>query len=334
MKIVLYLLIITAAGFAGWVAQPGLYTWLKDRKDTRLADKAKEHAAIKQQGKEEANGGSNANFNAKVLDALINRGSAPTSPTAPSPGSVGTNTTASNNTPATTRPASTAPPVDEIEARYPLPAFKTIEEITKEWSAIPSRAFPRKVKTKVALDFDTAAGKVNLPTGSDARAAGMVAGMLIVMREGDDTSRVQVPLANTDLKETMTSLYEKYKDYRRNIVLKEREAARTRKAKANGATPDQMTKAGPRPDVRAGGVIPVMMDDIMTGKYSELKANSITSWGNLEYEEVDGAPYWTGTVQCTVENALFGPSPTEMMALIKDNKVVRWIYTGSREPVQ
>src|SRR5262245_31167882 len=115
MKIVLYLLVIIAAGFAGWVAQPGIYHWLKDRKDARVADKAKERDAYKQQGKDEASGGG-AGYNSKVLDALINRGASPNTPTAPGPGTAGTNTTASNNTPATSGPVTTAPPADEIEA--------------------------------------------------------------------------------------------------------------------------------------------------------------------------------------------------------------------------
>jgi hypothetical protein len=335
MKIVLYILIIAAAGCAGWIAQPSIYQGLKERLETRKAAKAKEHDAIAQKAKNEAAGPSGANYNAAVLEAIMNKSGSPANPASSEPGSP----TASNpgNSTAGTAPGVSRPPtpaVDEIDARYPMPTFRTIEEITKEWSAIPSRAFPRKVKTKVDLSFDTPTGKVEMPSGSEAKAAGMVAGMLIVMREGDDSSRIQVPLANTDLKDTMTSLYEKYKEYRRNIVLKQRAHAKALKARSNGASEQQMALAGPKPEVRAGGVIPIMLDDILTGKHVELKANTITAWGKLDFEEIKGIVYWTGTVQCTVENPLFGPTPTEVMALMKDNKVVRWIYTGSLEEVQ
>ena len=77
-----------------------------------------------------------------------------------------------------------------------------------------------------------------------------------------------------------------------------------------------------------------MMESLQSGSLTELKAGNITSWGSLDFEDVDGTVYWTGSVQCTVDNALFGPQPTEVMALMKDNKVVKWIYTGSREDVQ
>lgn len=332
MKIVLYLLIIAAAGWAGWISQPGLHHWMKDRVETRKAAKERDVASAVNKSKQEDRADGGDSFNSKVLDALINRPGG--NPAMPAPGTGTTSTTpgiVASNTPPTDAPA---PTLDEIEARYPMPTFKTIEEITKEWSAVPSRAFPRKVKTKVPLTFDSAAGKVELPTGADAKAAGMVAGMLIVMREEDASTRIQVPLANTDLKETMTALYDKYKEYRRNMVIKQREHARELKNRSNGATEDQMTKAGPKPEVRAGGVIPIMLDDVLTGKYTELKAAAITSWGKLDFEQIDGTVYWTGTVQVTVDNPLFGPQPTEIMALMKDNKVVKWIYTGSREPVQ
>ncbi len=332
MKFVLYILVIAFTGWVGWYCQPDIYNWMKGRLESRKAAEEAKIASAVSKSKQETEGTGGKNFNAAVLDALINRSAPPTQP-GTTPGSPNPGTASASTTPKPAPEAAPAP-VDEIEARYPMPKFRTIEEITKEWSAIPSRAFPRKIKTKVDLMFDTPAGKVNLPSGSEARAAGMVAGMLIVMRVEDENPRIEVPLANTDLKETMTSLYEQYKEYRRNIVLKERTAARERKSKSNGATEQQMALAGPKPEVRAGGVVPVMMDDILTGKYTELKASSITSWGNLAFEEIEGAVYWTGTLQVTVENPLFGPQPTEVMALMKDNKVVKWIYTGSREPVQ
>lgn len=333
MKFILYIAVIAATGWAGWFFHPRLASGMQERIATRKAAEEKRinsavnEAAQKDRLTSDGRSKAGALFTeiAKAQSSPANPNTAANTTTPPTPG----------DQPAHTKPPATvATPVDEIEARYPMPNFKTIEEITKEWSAIPSRAFPRPIKTKVALTFDAAAGKVELPPESEARAAGMVAGMLVVMPKGDDSARIQVPLANTDLKESLTALYERYKEYHRNRIIKQRERARALKARANGANEEQMKLAGPRPEVRAGGVIPIMMESLQSGKLTELKAENITSWGNLDFEEVDGTVFWTGTVQCTVENALFGPQPTEIMALIKDNKVVKWIYTGSREEVQ
>jgi type II secretory pathway pseudopilin PulG len=330
MKIVLYFLVIAAAGWAGWIAQPGLYKWMQGRLDSRK--EAQDRKIAESVNRNKADSRLDANGTGTSPSDIFNKVTGPRTPTPPGPGTVA-NTTP---TPVSKSPTDTPPPpqADEFETRYPLPTFRSIEEITKEWSQIPSRAFPRKLKTKVELTFEGAAGKTVLPSGSDAWAGGMVAGMLIVMKTKDDGDRIQVPLANTDLKETMTMLYEKYKDFHKNRVLKQREEARARKGRANGATEQQMAMAGPKPEIAAGGVVTVALNDIKSGKYVELKESSITAWGNLAYDEIEGASYWTVPVQCTVENPLFGPQPTEVMALIKENKVVKWIYTGSHEPVQ
>jgi hypothetical protein len=334
MKYVFALILIAAAFAGGWHFYPDIQ---KDMKNV-IADRTKKREAnedrirnqtLQDQRKEVAK-----DTDRLLAQATQNAGG-PTAnggKTIPNPAlnpAGGTKTTAPAV--AVTTPAA---PADEIEAKYPMPTFKTVEEITKDWTSIPSRAFPRPVTTKVPITFEVGNGNVVLPEGSKVRALAMVGGLLMLAREGDENNRVQVPLANTDLKEFLTQKYEEWKNYRRDMIIKQRERARGLKAKANGASEAQMTAAGPKPEVRPGGVIPVMMDDLMTRKLTELKANAITSWGDLNYEEIDGKPYWTGTVQCTVENALFGPQPTEVMALIKDNKVVKWMYTGSREEVQ
>lgn len=327
MKFFFYLLLMAGAAGAGWY----FHTDISREMDARIANRKKEEeqkkTAVKNEVTQEIRKESGAGA---LLAQLQNPSATPATDTvAPSAKPVPASTVSD---PA---PARTQAPVDEIDARYPMPVFKTVEQITKDWSAIPSRAFPRTVKTKVPLAFEIGGQAVELPAGSEATAAGMVAGMLIVMHKEDKAgNRIEVPLANTDLRENMTALYERYKEHRRSLVMKQRAHARELRSRSNGASEEQMKLAGPKPEVRAGGVIPVMLDSLKSLNLTELKPDSITSWGNLDFEKIDGIVYWTGTVQCTVENPLFGPQPTEAMALIKDNQVVKWIYTGSREPVQ
>lgn len=331
MKFLLYIAVIAITTWAGWFFYPDI----RRHMDTNIAEREKnaEKKATPVQNQATQDGGMDKSGVSKAT-ALLN-GIGTGQPSVSDPGSssaaIAKVETPPNSTPA--HPA-TEGPADEIEARYPMPTFRTIEVITKDWTSIPYPAFPREVITKVPLTFDVNGSKVVLPEKSNARAVGMSGGLLVVLREGDDTSRIQVPLANTDMKEKLTALYEKYKDYRRNQVIKRREHARTLKNRPNGASEEQRKLAGPKPEVRPGGVIPIMLESLQTLKLTEIKPGSITSWGGLNYEEIDGKVYWTGTVQCTVENALFGPQPTEAMALMKDNKVLKWIYTGSREEVQ
>ena len=333
MKFILAPIFIAAAFFAGWYFYPDIRKDMQKTIASRAEDKKSEEQKIRNKVLNEERKTSYTKADDLMALAIKGSGGGQEGITIPNPALTppkGTNP-APGGTPTV---AVNATPGDEMEAKYPMPSFKTVEEITKDWTTIPSRAFPRPVTTKVPITFEVGAGSVVLPEGSKVRAAALIGGLLVLMREGDDNNRVQVPLANTDLKEFLTAKYEEWKNYRRDMVIKQRERARSLKEKANGATDTQLTSAGPKPEVRPGGVIPVMMEDLQIRKLVELKAGAITSWGDLNFEEVGGKHYWTGTVQCMVENALFGPQPTEVMALIKDNKVVKWMYTGSREDVQ
>ena len=333
MRFLLIFLICAIAFGAGWYLHPDIKRRADDYFAEKLAAIKKHEDAIRHEGAAKVNEVSGP---AAILAAIRESKNNPANPSAPQTGTPAPPAVATVNNSAE-KPAA---PMDPIEQKYPMPTFKSIEEITKDWSSIPSKAFPRSVKTKVPVTFENDGAKTTLPEQSDARAVGMVQGMLILMPKTDDKSRAMIPLANTDLKEILTTLYDKYKDYKRNQIVAQRERARALISKANGADETQMTAAGPKPERRSNGVITLMEEDLETRKLKELNASAITSWGDLNYEEVKDAKglppgfYWTGTVQVTVENPLFGPQPAECMALIKDGKVLIWLYTGSREEVQ
>ncbi len=336
MKIVFNFLIVALVALAGWYVEPDLVKGLEARKAKAKAKHDAEIAAAVRQ----ATGGSGtaavvetpAASAAQQLAQAMRR---------PVGGGAGRPAVLPGEAARPTRPGEAAPAAvaaaagDEIEVRYPLPTFKAISEITKDWSSIPSRAFPRTVKTLVAVNLEGPNGKVPLPEKSEALAVGMTQGMLVLMKSREDPARSLVPLANTDLKETLTALFEKYKKYKTDQVMGQRERARSLKARANGASEAEMAAAGPKPSVAAsGGAINAMVQSLRDKQIKETTEDRIISWGELNVEQVNGGSYWTGTIQCTVDNAIFGPTPTELMALIRDDKVVKWLYSGSKEEVQ
>ena len=335
MKIVFNFLVVALALAAGWYFQPEVVRSLDARKENAKARRTQEIAAAVKEATGALPDASTAPkpsdaSPAQLLAASLRKngpaaGQLPTLPNGTTKTGAGTSSPGS--------PPATAP-TDEIEGKYPLPTFKEITEITKEWSSIPSRAFPRPVKTLVAINLEGPGGKVPLPEKSEALAVGMTQGMLVLMKNREDPARSLVPLANTDLKETLTALYEKYKTYKTDQVMKQRERARGLKARANGATESEMAAAGPKPKVAVGGIIPAMLESLRAKQIKETSEERIMSWGSLNLEEIDGKSYWTGTIQCTVDNAIFGPTPTELMALIRDGKVIKWLYSGSKEEVQ
>lgn len=333
MKIVFNLLIVAVAVMAGWFFHPKLYKLMEDRKAHSAKQRSLElAAAIKEMGMVPKNGSGAAG--------------APAAPPPPSAASQLAESLRSGSSSSGTLPgapskilSTPAPPkpavaqVDEIEAKYPLPQFREITDITKDWTSIPSRAFPRQVKTLTAINLEGPSGRVPLPENSDALAMGMTQGMLVIMKSRSDPARSLVPLANTNLKETLTKLYDEYKAYKTSQVMKQRERARALKSRANGATDAEMAAAGPRPKVEAGGVVTAMIASLRAKEIKEVQENRITAWGEINLEKIDGKDYWTGTIQCDVDNAIFGPIPTEIMALIRDDKVVKWLYSGSKEEV-
>ena len=343
MKALFNLIIVALAVVAGWYAQPGLVKSLdtnreraKKQRDEEIANAVKQATGGKQLAGSTGNDSSSGPVSnlspaaaaaRQLSDSIRKNGPAPSSlpdlSSGKSPGGM-------NQSPSTPVVAQ----VDEFEAKYPLPVFKEITEITKEWSSIPSRAFPRTVKTLVPINLEGPAGKVPLPEQSNALAVGMTQGMLVLMKSREEPARSLVPLANTDLKETLTTLYDKYKAYKIDQVMKQRERARGLKARANGATDSELASVGPKPKMEPGGIIPVMLASLRAKEITETTEDRITAWGGLNIEQINGKSYWTGTIQCTVDNAIFGPTPTELMALIRDDKVVKWLYSGSKEEVQ
>lgn len=332
MKVVLNLVLVALAIAAGWFSQPEVVRYLDARREAeRKAFQESVDSAIAAKGgtvaeKDGAGKPKDVSSAAQQLAAAIRGNKAVPAENTPSgdPGGSGVST----------KGGQTAPVVDPVDARYPMPKFRDIAEITKEWSSIPSRAFPRKVKILIPVTFEAPEGKIQLPEQSDALAVGMVEGMLVLMRSREDSARSMVPLANTDLKQSLTALYDKFKEFKNQEVMQLREHARSLQNRANGATEAEMAAAGPKPSVGKLGVITAMMESIQAKEIKETSADRIIAWGDVNVEIIDGKSFWTGTVQVTVDTAIFGAVPTELLAAIRNDKVVKWVYSGSREPVQ
>ena len=334
MKVLFNLLIVALTVAAGWYSQPSIITNMEASKAKALADEQ----AIMVAAVEKVTGTASldpatapASSAAQLLAASLRKNS----PTPPAGADLPNGKSGSPN--AADMAADATPVVavvDEFEAKYPLPIFKEITDITKEWSSIPSRAFPRPVKTLVPINLEGPTGKIALPAQTEVLAVGMTQGMLVLMKNRENPARSLVPLANTDLKTTLTTLYEKYKSYKIEQTMKQRERARALKAHANGATESELAAVGPKPTAESGGVITAMLNSLRAKEIKETTEDRITAWGDLNIETIKGETYWTGSIQCTVDNALFGPTPTELIALIRNDKVIKWLYSGSKEEVQ
>lgn len=337
MKILFYLLLITGSLGLGWAVYPNIKQSMDASLKERLTAEGTAVNGIPSRSQAASPAETESLSGAGQLLASLGKPT-PTTPAAtPSTSDVPSSqepvfTTKVEGSPKTA--VGPPPSVDPLELKYPLPKLRTIEEITKEWSTIPSSAFPRKVKTKVPVNFDTGSRKLTIPVNATALAVGMAQGMLILMPEGDKSARQMVPIGNTNLKEMMIDLYEKFKTHKTSLVMQQRERARTLIARGADASEIEKKHAGPKPMQNPDRVIPIMLAHLKASKFTELKEESIVSWGELAIEEIGGGIYWTCALQCTVENAFFGTTPSEVIALMKDGKVIKWLFTGSKQEVK
>ncbi len=92
-----------------------------------------------------------------------------------------------------------------------------------------------------------------------------------------------------------------------------------------------IAKAGPKPSVEKNGQIPAVMASLRAKEITKLK---VISWSEPKIEKIGEETWWVANLGCTFVNDLFGPQTTEVKALIRDDKVVRWLYSGSKEEVQ
>jgi len=249
------------------------------------------------------------------------------------------------------------PLIDPIEEKYPFPDFKPIEDLVGNWKKIPNSAFPRQVTVKVKAKYIFAggAGSSTIPAGRKTTALSFSGDQLVIAPSSQSKIRGEISINDTDYKEILRAEYEKYKNRKRKAVMTQRQRARliaAEEAKNSNtqsipsqsvtiATASKLPKTrlseyenqiGKIPERANDGRVKIMVSSLLRGDVSEIKINEISNWGPIRYEIVDGQPYWTGTVTYNT-TSLFGTFPTEAMALMRNGKVIDWLYTGSLEEV-
>ncbi|HYF34139.1 MAG TPA: hypothetical protein VD994_02525, partial [Prosthecobacter sp.] len=119
--------------------------------------------------------------------------------------------------PAMTAAAETdyVPTVPALPSReFVPPQLATLEDLTKNWTTVPTHAFPRPVKLRKAVDVKMAAGSARIPEGATAYAYSAEKGWVTVGPTETSKARGMVALADTDLQEQLRQSYEKWKTAR------------------------------------------------------------------------------------------------------------------------
>jgi hypothetical protein len=225
-------------------------------------------------------------------------------------------------------------PVKPKEGEFVAPVFPPIEEAVKNWTAIPPSAFPRQVKLKRDLQLQMKIGNSTASTevkaGGSIYAVGQEGTDLLVSPTDTSPMRGKVGIDDTDLKEVLTEVYERWKVARTETLRRAHEfkLAAAERAKNAPAPAAGATASNDKPSRDADGTYPLLIASMKSGQVTEIKTDNIKEWG--EPQLVDGA--WTVIVKYETQT-MFGKFETEAQATIKNGRVEKWIYTGSGEVV-
>lgn len=220
------------------------------------------------------------------------------------------------------------------EGEFVAPNFDPIEVATKNWTAIPASAFPRQVKMKRDLQLDMKIGASTASTqvkaGGSIYAVGQEGDQLYVSPSDKSPMRGKVAMDDTDIKEVLTDIYERWKVARTETLRRAHEFRLTAAERAKNAPASATTASASndKPARDADGTYPLLIASMKSGQVTEIKPESIKEWG--EPQMTDGV--WTVIVKYETQT-MFGKFDTEAQATIKNGRVEKWIYTGSGEVV-
>lgn len=216
------------------------------------------------------------------------------------------------------------------------PEYPPLEVAVQNWNAIPPSAFPRQVTLKRDLTLQMKIGNNTASTqvkaGGQIVAVGQEGTDLLVSPTDTSPMRGKVALDDTNLKEILSEVYEKWKVARTETLRRQHEFKMAAAERAKNAPPPAAgatASAGNiKPSRDSDGTYPLLLASMKSGQVTEIKPETIKEWG--EPQMTDGL--WTVNVKYETQT-MFGKFDTEAQAQIRNGKVEKWIYTGSGEEV-
>lgn len=226
-----------------------------------------------------------------------------------------------------------APPVQEsstaettlIEQRFPYPKVKSLEEITRNWTTVPENALPKKVTLKQDLKFQLGtAGSVTMPSESDVYAVGTnISKQVRVTMTPGSKYEALVQMADTDLKERVTEMYEIGVERIRARVDAQRESERSRVASAATITEAEKAEVRQPSTTASNDEVDIMKASVASGELEGLSPSDITAYRMLGFEKAGQTVFQVGAAVYAVKT-MFGTFQTEAKAFIRDGRVIRW----------
>ena len=211
-------------------------------------------------------------------------------------------------------------------AVVPVPPEQAIDP-----ASFPADQLPEKILLKSSAEIADPASdlKMTITAGSRVNLI-RLAGQNVIISPGAGPLEGSVPIDQTDLLEQLAALPKNPPP-----APTEPEVAVTTPAEPEmpvlEPAPAPEPTPEPEPPVPTGpvDVVAVMQGSIKAGEIKECSFDQVLDWqASEETETIDGETYNTGIASYKAET-VFGVKTIQAKALIKDGKVVRWLWPKS-----
>lgn len=220
-----------------------------------------------------------------------------------------------------------------------MPTFIALEQMTKNWSAVPANAYPPQVAATVPIPFDLVIngqkrGSSNAQPGTPVKPLRLVGDILYVGNMRNTNMRSQVNVNQTNFKQLVKARYDKGVTYYKNRTLTQRAEAK----KALLAKPDRLaalTSRGPA-DSSSDSRFNIVKASIKRGDAHPASLEEAKSFKWNGRETVGGelrGTYDTVSVHFEVQT-IFGKFPTDYKCLISGGQVKGWIDPITEEKIK
>jgi hypothetical protein len=211
------------------------------------------------------------------------------------------------------------------------PPVKPEDSASIDLASLAPNQLPEKVTltSKVKFTQKSSGPMLSVDVGSEV-ALVRIEGNNAVVRPGDATYLIEVPVEHTDLIARLRS-----KPLPLPIFPKPDPEPAPEPAPEPTPAPEPAptptppaTPATDAPPAAPTNVVIIMQESVRDGQIKEFKFEQVLGWKAGENETMDKQVFQTGLVSYKAET-IFGVKTIQAKALIQDGKVVRWIWPKS-----
>lgn len=213
--------------------------------------------------------------------------------------------------------------MDEPKVVTPLAPEPPVVEDLPDPAKFPADMLPEKILLKADAEISDAASGLNMTvTAGNKVNLVRLEGMNVVISPGAGPFEGTVPVKDTDLQEQLAAMPEPDA------------SAEEKKMPEPEPDPEPKPEPAPKPAPAPAPAEPldtvsVMKASIKAGEIKEFAYDQVLEWKESdESEAVEGTEYEVGMASYKAET-VFGVKTIQAKALIKDGKVVRWLWPKS-----